>query len=153
MLQALLEKCADYSQLLTGAPPPPSSAASLLVDCPEGKTPGDKLVIGLFTEPQDLIGVLDAIRDYPAPDDWWLGLLLLDPAQRGQGLGQRVYQSFERWAGQREARCIYLGVIEQNQGAYRFWRKAGFEPLHSQPARHFGQVEQVVITMAHVLTG
>jgi ribosomal protein S18 acetylase RimI-like enzyme len=101
----------------------------------------------VFTGQQELAGVLDAVRDYPAPGDWWLGLLLLAPAQRNQGLGQRVYQAFEHWAGENGARCIYLGVLAENTDAYRFWQKAGFELVERRPAQHFGQVEHVVITM------
>jgi RimJ/RimL family protein N-acetyltransferase/SAM-dependent methyltransferase len=151
ILQTLLENCSDYSLLVTGSPPASSAATSLLADCPEGKTPNDKLVFGLFTEQQDLVGVLDVIHDYPAQGDWWLGLLLLAPAYRGQGLGQRIYHAFARWASEQGARSIYLGVIEQNRRAYRFWQKAGFEPVERQPARHFGQTEHVVITMVHPL--
>jgi RimJ/RimL family protein N-acetyltransferase len=147
ILQALLEKCADYSLLVTGSPPGPTAATSLLADHPEGKSAKDKIVTGIFTAKQELVGVLDAIRDYPAQDDWWLGLLLLAPTYRHRGLGQRVYRSFERWAGRCGARSIYLGVIEENQGATRFWQKAGFEPVQRQPARHFGELEHVVITM------
>jgi GNAT superfamily N-acetyltransferase len=149
ILQSLLERCADYSLLVTGSSPGPSAAASLLADRPEGKNLRDKLVIGLFTETQSLIGVLDAVRDYPAPDEWWLGLLLLDPPHRGQGLGQRIYQAFESWAVKQGARSIYLGVVEENRDAYRFWQKLGFTPVQKQPARHFGNMEHVVITIVH----
>ncbi len=152
-LQTLLERCADYSRLVTGSPPGPAAAASLLTDCPPGKTVSDKCAIGIFTERQELTGVLDAVRGYPTPVDWWLGLLLLDPAVRGQGLGQRLYQAFEGWAAQQGARCIYLGVVEDNQAAYRFWRKTGFQEVERQPARQFGVAQHVVITMARRLAG
>jgi RimJ/RimL family protein N-acetyltransferase len=151
-LQALLEKSSDYSQLLTGSPPRSSAAASLLTDTPEGKTPNDKFVIGLFTETKDLIGVLDVVRNYPAQHDWWLGLLLFDPQARGQGLGQHVYRAFEAWVSQQGAQRVYLGVLEQNQRAYQFWNRMGFEALEKRPARRFGNVEHVVIVMLRTLT-
>ena len=150
-LQALLENSSDYSQLVTGLPPGPSAAYSLLTDCPPEKTPDDKFVIGFFTAQQVLIGVLDFIRDYPTQSDWWIGLLLLDPAYRGQGLGQRVFRAFEQWVKQHDARRIGLGVVEQNQGAYRFWQTVGFEPVERRPAKQFGNTEHVVIAMAHTL--
>jgi RimJ/RimL family protein N-acetyltransferase len=152
VLQALLEKSSDYSQLVTGSPPGPSAADSLLTDCPEGKTPGDKLVIGIYTELKDLIGVLDVIRDYPAQHDWWLGLLLFDPQYRGQGLGQHVYRAFEKWVSQQGAQRVYLGVVDQNQGAHRYWKMMGFEAVEKQPARRFGNGEHVVIVMVRTLT-
>lgn len=150
-LQALLEKSSDYSQLVTGSPPGPSAAYSLLTDCPEGKTQNDKFVIGIYTQMEDLIGVLDTIRDYPALHDWWLGLLLFDPSYRGQGLGQQVFRAFEQWLSKQSAQRIYLGVVEENRRAYKFWQTVGFEPVERQPARRFGNVEHVVIVMARTL--
>jgi len=151
-IQALLEKCADYSQLVTGSPPGPSAAESLLIDCPPGKTASDKFVIGISTEPKDLVGVLDVIRGYPAQQDWWLGLLLFDPPHRGQGLGQQVYRAFEQWVIQQDAQRVYIGVVEHNQKAYQFWKRMGFEEVEKRPARRFGNVEHGVIVMARPLT-
>jgi GNAT superfamily N-acetyltransferase len=152
-LQTLLEKCADYSLLVTGNPPKPSAAACLLADCPAGKTLADKYVIGFSTGNQDLLGVLDAIRDYPTQDDWWLGLLLLDPAQCNQGLGRRIYQSFEHWARQKGARRIFLGVLEENQKAYQFWQSLGFEVVERQIPRQFGNKDHTVIVMKSNIVG
>ena len=151
ILQAFLEKCSDYIQLVTGSLPSESAAQSLLTDCPEGKSPDDKLVIGFYTEEGVLVGLLDIIRDYPCQGDWWIGLLLLDPEFRSQGLGECIYASTEKWLKQYGAKKIYLGVVEQNQGAYRFWRKVGFEPVESQPSMPIGKAEHIVITMVHGL--
>jgi GNAT superfamily N-acetyltransferase len=151
-LQSLLERCADYSLLVTGSSPKPSAAVSLLADCPLGKTLIDKSVIGIFDEEQVLIGVLDVIRDYPTQDDWWLGLLLLDPSQRKKGLGKRIYQAFEHWVGQQGARRIYLGVVEENQKAYRFWQRMGFEIVETQPSRQFSNLSHVVVVMIRNLS-
>ena len=138
LLQVLLENSPDYSQLVTGLPPGSSAAYSLLTETPEGKTPDDKLVIGLSTERQDLIGVLDIIRDYPAQHDWWVGLLLLDPAYRGRGLGQQVFRAFEQWAGKHDARRICLGVVEANQRAYQLWQPWALTWWRDDPQNNSG---------------
>jgi GNAT superfamily N-acetyltransferase len=151
ILLALLQKCSDYIQLVTGSLPTESAAHSLLTDCPEGKSPDDKLVIGFYTEEEVLVGLLDIIRDYPYQGDWWIGLLLLDPEFRGQGLGECIYASTEKWLKQYGAKKIYLGIVEQNQEAYRFWRKVGFEPVESQPSKTIGKADRIVITMVHGL--
>jgi ribosomal protein S18 acetylase RimI-like enzyme len=152
-LQTLLEKCADYTLLVTGSPPKPSAASSLLVDCPPGKTVEDKVVIGISAEKQGLMSVLDTIKDYPNPGDWWLGLLLIDPAHRNKGLGKQIYQSFEHWASQLGARRIFLGVVEENQKAARFWQSLGFEIIERQPVRQFGNRAHAVITMVRDISG
>jgi ribosomal protein S18 acetylase RimI-like enzyme len=123
-----------------------------LAECPPGKTLMDKSVIGIFDEEQVLFGVLDAVRNYPAQDDWWLGLLLLDPAQRNKGLGNRIYQAFEHWVGQQGGRRIYLGVIEENQKAFRFWKRMDFEIVETQPSRFFGNLSHVVVVMIRNLS-
>jgi GNAT superfamily N-acetyltransferase len=151
-LKSLLEKCADYSLMVTGSPPKSSDAASLLADCPEGKTLADKFLIGISTRKQELIGVLDAIRDYPTQHDWWLGLLLLDPAQRNKGLGTRIFKSFEYWLRQQGTRHVFLGVVEENQRAYQFWQGMGFQVVERQPARLFGNLYHVVLTMVYTLS-
>ena len=151
-LQSLLEKCADYSLMVDGTLPNPSEAASLLVDCPVGKTIVDKFVFGFSNGEQGLIGMLDAVRDYPTQGDWWLGLLLLDPAQRNKGLGRRIYQSFEDWVSQQGARRIFLGVVEENQKAYQFWQKLGFVTVEKHPARQFGNLTHEVIILVRNLS-
>ena len=151
-LRTLLEKCADYSLLVTGSLPKSSAAPSLLVDRPDGKTLDDKFVFGIFTRQKELIGVLDVLRDYPAQHDWWLGLLLFDPRVRGQGLGQRVYGAFEQWVSRQGARCVYLGVVEENHRAYQFWQMLGFEEVKRHEAMRAGNAKHVVIVMLRVLT-
>jgi len=151
-LETLLEKCADYSLLVTGSPPKPSAAASLLADCPDGKNLADKYVIGFSTRNQELFGVLDAIGDYPTQDDWWLGLLLLDPARRNQGLGGQIYQTFEHWVVLQGGRRIFLGVVEENQKATSFWQTMGFQVVEKQPPKQFGNVPHVVLTMLRSLS-
>jgi GNAT superfamily N-acetyltransferase len=93
------------------------------------------------------------IRDYPVLNSWWLGLLLLDPEYRNQGLGRRIYQSFEEWASHQGAERIFLGVLEENQKAYRFWCSLGFELVEKQTKSKLGNVKHVVITMKRNLSG
>src|SRR5262249_12683756 len=131
-VQALLERSADYAELVMGVPPRPAEAQSLYIDLPEGKGYADKFLLGIFSGrkgEQRLVGVLDAIRDYPEPGEWWIGLLLLEPEQRGHGLGERAFRALEHWAGARGASGIRLAVLEHNVRAKRFWQRLGFVEL------------------------
>ena len=152
-VQALLERSADYSELVMGLPPGPAEAQSLYIDLPEGKGYEDKLLLGVFTTERRLVGVFDAIRDYPELGEWWIGLLLLEPKQRSQGLGERTYQVFERWAGTHGAQGIRLAVLEQNTRAERFWRRLGFEELERKPPRRLGALLSVPIVMRRAVAG
>jgi ribosomal protein S18 acetylase RimI-like enzyme len=125
-LQAFYEGCADYVELITGQPPGPDEAANLLASLPRGKTHEDKFVVGLFDAPGHMIGVLDVLRDYPRPADWFLGLLMFRTGWRGRGLGERVYRRLEEWVRASGGKAIHLVVQEQNPDALRFWQRMGF---------------------------
>jgi GNAT superfamily N-acetyltransferase len=94
---------------------------------------GQKVLIGLFRPGDDLVGVIDAFRDHPVPGEWWLGLLLLEPRERGQGLGRSVYDQFEGWAAAQGATTMWLSVVERNRRAYDFWGRLGFEEVERRP--------------------
>jgi ribosomal protein S18 acetylase RimI-like enzyme len=126
-LQAFYERCRDYFELVTGQPPGPDEAADLLRSLPRGKTHEDKFVIGLFDAPGHLVGVLDVIRDYPKPAEWYLGLLLFEPTLRGRKLGDRVYHRLEEWVRAQGGTALHLVVEEVNPGALRFWERMGFQ--------------------------
>jgi len=145
-LQELLERCADFSWLVEGEPPSPHAAQDMLADLPPSKTLADKFLYGIFRE-KTLVGVLDGIRGYPQEGTWWIGLLLLDPAQRGRGTGEQALLAFEDWAGQQGAQALMLGVVEENRRGFNFWRRMGFTLVETRPPRRFGQKEQVVLVM------
>jgi GNAT superfamily N-acetyltransferase len=95
----------------------------------------------------ELAGVLDAIRDYPDPGTWWIGLLLFRKDRRGHGLGAQVMAGFEQLAVKDGAREVRLGVVAPNLGGYRFWMRMGFTENERRSPRLFGIREQVVIVM------
>ena len=150
-LQGLLEKCSDYCLLVDGYAPRPSAASDMITERPEGKAVEDKLLVGIYSQEKEMIGVLDAIRNYPRADDWWIGLMLIDPIHRNQGLGKKVIQSFKDWAKQRGVKWIFLGVVEVNEKARIFWQSVGFKEIMRQPPREFGILRHVVISMRHEL--
>lgn len=145
-LQALLERCADLSLLVEGEPPSPQAAELALNDLPPGKELADKFLFGVFRE-HVLIGVLDAVRDYPEEGIWWIGLLLLDPGQRSHGAGKLALDLFEDWARAQGARLLRLGVVEENRRGYRFWQRMGFALIEKRAPRRFGQKDQAVRVM------
>jgi GNAT superfamily N-acetyltransferase len=126
-LQEFFDRCRDYFELVTGQPPAPTEARELLGAVPKGKARDDKFAIGLFDAPGHLVGVLDVIRDFPRPREWFLGLLLFEPTLRGHKLGERVYHRLEEWVRAQEGLAIHLVVEEVNPGALRFWERMGFE--------------------------
>ena len=69
------------------------------------------------------------MRDWPEVGTWALGLLLLVPESRGQGVGNRVLGELERWASAEGAHRLRLGVERVNERARAFWERHGYRPL------------------------
>lgn len=150
-LQVLFEACADFSDLIEGQPPSATAAQETFTEAPPGKGIEDKFLIGIFDSTDRLLGVLETVRDYPQPGEWFIGLLLLDPACRGNGLGEKVCRAFEGWVREAGAQAVGLGVVEANEGAFRFWARMGFATIRKSPPRVFGRKEHSVIYMRRVL--
>ncbi|MGA2111853.1 MAG: GNAT family N-acetyltransferase [Anaerolineales bacterium] len=153
VLPTLRERCTDFFQLVGGTPPSPLAAQTQFTQLPEGKGHEDKLVVGLYGAAGNLVGVLDVIRNHPNSNEWYLGLLLLEPQQRNRGLGEECYRAFENWVTQFGARHVRLGVVEQNRRGYRFWRRMGFEILEKKPPQRYGERVGQTIVMRHSLDG
>lgn len=148
-LQDLYERCTDFHELTEGSPTRPTAASEELVALPPGKELADKFPFGVHAPAGRLIGFLDLMRDYPAEREWWIGLLMLDPAVRGAGLGSRIYRAAAEWVGSQHGSAIYIGVLEQNGAAERFWRREGFVELRRE--RHVSDTghEGRLIVMRH----
>jgi RimJ/RimL family protein N-acetyltransferase len=143
-VQALLVACDDYSVMLTDKPHGPDAAAEVFAALPPGKEQASKLVLGIEAD-GGLIGILDAIRDYPEPGVWFLGLLLLRPEQRTRGLGAKVYEAFSEWAFAQGCDVIRLGVVSQNARAEAFWKRLGFQEVTRQPMQFAGKDTEAVV--------
>ena len=151
-IQQLCERCAEYVELTTGHKPDSSEADRLYRTLPAGKSLDDKMLLGIFSvHPERLIGILEAIYNHPQADDWYLGLLLLDPAQRGHGLGTRIYRNLEQWLAEIGASTIWLSVLEANQPAYHFWQHLGFEEVERQKSERIDDKESRKIVMKRSL--
>jgi RimJ/RimL family protein N-acetyltransferase len=148
LIQDLSVRCADYSHLVTGQPPNPADARALLEDVPPEKTQDDNLVLGVFEkEAGRLVGVLATVRDYPELGTRYIGLLLLDPATRGVGLGGRLHRAFAGWARRQGVECLKLSVLDENASARRFWERLGYTVTRSLPARVFGDKTHTRVEM------
>lgn len=132
-LQGLFERAADYFQIVTGAPPARDEAPRAFVAGPPSKAVNDKRVVGVFDADDTLVGVLDALTDFPAQGQWTIGMLLLDPLHRGMGLGRAILQAFEAWAGASGARQLRTALVAHHAAGLHFLEAAGFSPRETLP--------------------
>jgi GNAT superfamily N-acetyltransferase len=146
-LQKLYEACQDYMLMVDDHPAGKNAAEEDFRNVPAGKSADDKFIFGIVNPKNDLIGVLDALRGYPDETTWWIGLLLFLPGIRSQGIGEKVVEGFIEYVKAAGGKAIMLGVVSENEPAYRFWSRMGFEFVHQREATRFGNKTHIVRVM------
>lgn len=129
-LQRLCEDCSDYYELCEGRTTPPTAAEELFTDVPPSKKPEDKRILGIYErkdECKNLVGVIDMLIDFPKENTWYIGLLMIKPTTRNNKIGERVLHWAMEWAAKNGVKEINVGVLEENEKAFRFWSRMGFE--------------------------
>jgi GNAT superfamily N-acetyltransferase len=150
-IQALFDKCLDFMLLVDGHPAGAHAGEEEFQDVPPGRSPADKLMLGIFDQQGALVGLLDAMKDYPDEGTWWIGLLLFLPEVRSQGLGHVVVSWFAEYVQGNGGQAIMLGVVEENERAYQFWERMGFELVSKTEPRRFGDKTQTVSVMRKLI--
>lgn len=128
-VQSLLKRCADYYEELSGLPPGPAEAQSLYISLPPGKTYDDKFLFGVVRQPDDLIGVIELIRDHPEPQTWFIGVILIDPAWRRKGFGRLAVRSIENRIRRRGGTEVRAAVATHLPSALAFCTSLGYTSI------------------------
>lgn len=89
-LLQLFEASEDYFVAATGLPAGPGDVQSLFYGLPEGADVRDKQLLVVEAEDGELVGLVDLVLHYPAPDACAVGLFLLRPDARRHGLGSAL---------------------------------------------------------------
>jgi GNAT superfamily N-acetyltransferase len=150
-VQSLFEQCLDFMLLVDGHAADLQSIEEDFRFIPPGKAPEDKCVYGIYDQQNALVGLLDTLRGYPEEGTWWIGLLLLAPQVRSQGLGMKLVEAFTEYVRVCGGKAIMLGVVEENERAYQFWSKMGFEFVRQTEPQQFGEKLQKVNIMRRTI--
>jgi GNAT superfamily N-acetyltransferase len=94
-LQRVFESCADHFTVLTGQRLAPGAAAGELAAC--AATPGRAVAVLTRADTGDDVGAVGWWRGNPEPDRALLGMLMIDPAHRKQGLAREALGALEVW--------------------------------------------------------
>jgi len=146
LIQELCERCPDYFMIIEGKMPEKSAGHEILFDLPPGKKLSDKFVFGVFNISNILVAVIDLVRDYKVAEEWILGLLLIDPNERGNGLGRHIHEYIKDFIRKHNGNRLRIGVAEENTLAMKFWTKAGYAVTDTVKAT-YGIKEHNVIVM------
>ena len=88
-LLTLFEASDDWFTAATGQPAGPGDVQSLYYSLPEGAAFEDKELL-VITADDQVVGVIDAVLRHPDAGTCSVGLFLVHPAHRRQGLGRLV---------------------------------------------------------------
>ena len=97
----------------------------------------------------ELVGILDLLLRYPDDQTVYLGLLLIDRAHQGRGVGTAAFQALERdllprWPWARRLRLSVVGTNDQTLG---FWRRLGFTETGEVRPWRYDKLESESILM------
>ncbi|WP_097027043.1 GNAT family N-acetyltransferase [Clostridium peptidivorans] len=129
IMKSLCERCLDYYLLQNAAPPSKEDAEEIFTELPPGKNYEDKFVLGLFNHNDQLIGIIDIVKNFPTLGQWMLGLLLIDPNERCNGLGRIVHNALVKWTIDSGATSLRIGVLEENINGINFWSNVGYTKI------------------------
>ena len=82
-----------------------------------------------------------------------MGLLLLDPGERGKGLGTRAAQLVLDEARADGAPCIRIAVLDVNTKARKFWAHMGYEHERTVPGDPTGDGHKRHVLIQHLKGG
>ncbi len=121
----LCRRCAAFYELVEGQAADEETAREILGPPAGQVAQGMKHVWGLEDSGR-LIAIVELLAGYPAAGEWYVGLLLISPERRGQGLGARLFRAVRSWMAAEGAAMARIVVQQQNPGAFRFWQRQGF---------------------------
>ncbi|ABG29832.1 N-acetyltransferase [Roseobacter denitrificans] len=129
----LAMRATDYATLEVGHAPDGAYIRDFFTAVPPGLGPDCLMHFGVMEGPA-MVGMICIAEGYEFPDDWWIGLVLLDPAFRGQGVGHKVVSDIKTRARNRRINLLKLAVLAANPRALKFWHREGFTHHRDAPA-------------------
>ena len=102
---------------------------------------------------REIVAEVDVATDLLAAGVYHLGYFMTATRTHGTGFAHRLYEAYERWAIDRGARWLRLGVVEVNQRGRAFWQRAGYVEVRRQDNYVQGDLSHVLITMVKPMRG
>jgi GNAT superfamily N-acetyltransferase len=128
LLQLVFESAGDYFLRVNGTRTPDADAAAReLGAC--AATAGRDVAILTDRASGEPIGAIGWWRGNPAPEIALLGMLLVVPERRGQGLAREAVRGLESWLGRQQIRRLRTAVPATAFQEHKLLRALGFEQL------------------------
>ncbi|MFF4016043.1 GNAT family N-acetyltransferase [Streptomyces sp. NPDC001843] len=121
----VLAACDDYLVAATGSTALPADVQSLYYSLPDGADFDQKHLLVLLREDAP-VGLVDAVEGHPEPSTCSVGLFLVVPQARGEGLGTRAAQHLLREAEARGTRRVTATCPQSWAPGITFLERLGF---------------------------
>ncbi|MDQ6434028.1 GNAT family N-acetyltransferase [Mesorhizobium sp. LHD-90] len=127
------DRAADYVSMESGGAPDDRMVEDFFAACPPGSDLAASGKLGVFLDRDGLVAIADMAFGYPEAGDAYIGLLLIDPAHRGKGLGQALVEHLAAMARTENAGRMLVAVLDENVRGRAFWEREGFRLERSFP--------------------
>ncbi|MEP1353392.1 MAG: GNAT family N-acetyltransferase [Tateyamaria sp.] len=122
----LCQRTNDYVRLETGKDPDGNYVRENMTDAPPNVSPDHVWCWGHSAADKSLDAVATCLKGFYAPNEWYLGLLLVAKSARNTGLGKRMAQHVIDQARSDAATCLRIAVLDSNPRARNFWHRLNF---------------------------
>lgn len=140
----LFQLCGDFFNLVGGQVP--TDTEDYFNELPPGKDREEKHLIGIF-DGKKLVAAVDIVENYPRDKEWIIGLLVVHPAYRRQGLGSKIDEILGDIVVENRGKFLRIGVQLQNKEALKFWFNQGYEEKFTSDPILVGQLESKMVVM------
>lgn len=143
-IAAFYESAGDYALMERGQLPDAGSVQGFFEDCPPGCDPANSVKLACLDEVGVIIGIADMAFGFPETSDAYIGLLLIDPKKRAQGVGRRFLHHLVCEARARCCKRMLVAVLDQNTRGRNFWEREGFVLEKTFEPRDIGSKNHVL---------
>ncbi|HEX2079978.1 MAG TPA: GNAT family N-acetyltransferase [Longimicrobium sp.] len=127
-LQHIFQACADHFAALLGqGGPAPDAAAQELRAC--AGTPGRQVAVLTRAETGEDVGAVGWWAGNPQADRALLGMLMIVPAHRGQGLAREALEAVEVWLAGRGISALRTAFQRRRLDVHPVVRALGFREM------------------------
>ena len=126
-LQRVFEACADHFAILTGQRLTPGAAAGELAAC--AATPGRAVAVLTLAETGEDVGAVGWWRGNPEPDRALLGMLMIHPAHRRQGLAREALEALQVWLRGQGIRAVRTAFQRRRFAVHDVVQALGFREM------------------------
>lgn len=137
------QRSRDYILMESGREPDAIWVTGYFNDVPPERTKDDIIMLGLEQPDGRLSGLLGLAPGYETKEEWYIGLMLIAEAERGQGMGSAALREVIRLAKTSGASVLKLSVFTANEDGLRFWQRNGF--VHMEAADEAAGDDRVVL--------